>query len=172
MEAESRLPHKVVLLLMWATAARVGDILQLAHEDLSVDHLGSVTMTFSRGKAVKIRGPYTVATTQLPTTNLQLLKRLWDPSRGAAPLFADMTAAHLLPTFRLVEPRLEAKSIRRGALQQMARHGVPMDVLMTYSGHLKEKTLLRYLRWGREAKAQHTSMAQAGTVLFPSHHLR
>ncbi|CUG87407.1 Hypothetical protein, putative, partial [Bodo saltans] len=32
MEAESRLPHKVALLLMWASAARVGDILQLASE--------------------------------------------------------------------------------------------------------------------------------------------
>ena len=44
MEAESRLPHKVALLLTWASAARAGDILQLAHEDLSVDHLGSVTI--------------------------------------------------------------------------------------------------------------------------------
>ena len=165
---EPTLKNKVALLLMWATAGRVGDILQLAHEDIKLEPEGSLTITYSRGKAVLLRGPYTVSTAILEPTFIQLFKQLWDPSRKSEPLF-DLAAPAMLTTFRRVDKRLEAKSVRRGALQHLALNGIPMETLMQFSGHYREKTLLRYLGWGRTAKAQHRSMITAGQLLFQQH---
>jgi hypothetical protein len=54
--AEANVERQVVLLLMWYTSGKVGDILQLHHEDVVRQHDGTLTITFQRGKAVKFRG--------------------------------------------------------------------------------------------------------------------
>jgi hypothetical protein len=163
--AETSVERQVVLLLMWYTSGRVGDILQLHHEDVVRQPDGTLTITFQRGKAVKFRGPYTVATTCLNTFEYlysQVLK-----AHCIGKLFPNTTTEDMLRTFRLSDPRMEAKSVRRGSLQCMASSGVPMETLMKYAGHTKEKTTLRYLNWGRLAQATHTAMATAGVALHP-----
>ncbi len=47
------------------------------------------------------------------------------------------------------EPKLENRSLRRGSLQQLARAGMSKKALLACSGHSTEKSLKRYLNFGR-----------------------
>jgi hypothetical protein len=80
-----------------------------------------------------------------------------------------MTSSQMRRCYQLIDPRMEAKSVRRGSLQAMAACGVDHKTLMLYSGHLQETTLLRYLNWGRLSNINSTTMAVAGEHLIPTH---
>ena len=164
--AERNEQRKAALILMWFTAARVGCILQLHKEDLTIHPDTSLSVTFRRGKGVKLRGPYTVHTTTLGTNNITIVTNALATTRAA--IFT-MSSAAMLPTFRLVDKTMEARSVRRGSLQAMATAGVPIATLMLYSGHTVEKTLLRYLNWGHAAGNQRSKMHDAGRALLPRH---
>ncbi|MDP3378918.1 MAG: site-specific integrase, partial [Brevundimonas sp.] len=160
---ETRPQQRIALILMWFTAARPGCILQLQKEDVRVHDNRSISITFRRGKSVKSRGAYTVHTTAIDKMADEISAHI---ARSERRLFS-IRPADLLPTFRLSDRTLEAKSIRRGSLQTMAAHGVPLATLMNYSGHTNEKTLLRYLNWGAEAGEMRATMAVAGQSLMP-----
>ena len=162
--AEKDAQKQAALVMMWFTAARVGCILQLHREDITMHSDTSMSVTFRRGKGVKLRGPYTVHTTAIGRGNMEIITK-WMPTSGR--IFT-IKPADMLPTFRLVDKTLEAKSIRRGSLQAMVQHGVPVDTLMLYSGHTCEKTLLRYLDWGHAAGNQRSRMHDAGRALQQS----
>jgi hypothetical protein len=123
-----------------------------------------MSVTFRRGKGVKARGPYTVHGPRL-LHHFDELKRFVAQSTGS--LFT-IKPAQMLETFRLHDPTMEARSVRRGSLQAMAHNGVALDTLILFSGHTNEKTLLRYLGWGHSAGARQRLMAAAGSVLVPA----
>ena len=54
----------------------------------------------------------------------------------------------MVATLRLTDRDLESKSIRRGALQHMARHGASAPTLMSFSGHGSVEMLKVYLGFG------------------------
>jgi len=60
---------------------------------------------------------------------------------------------------------LEARSVRRGALQGMATAGVKEEVLIMFSGHATMGMLHRYLQWGAIGGAKKASMAAAAREL-------
>ena len=60
----------------------------------------------------------------------------------------------------------KARSVRRGSLQAMAQAGVPLELLMRFSGHTQEKTLLRYLNWGALTANLQGAMKEAGKALI------
>jgi integrase len=151
------------LLLAWFTAQRIGCVLKLRREDVIVNEDTSLTVTFRRGKTATAHGPYSVHTCQLQH-HLRRLEPLLNASPHA-PLF-QMKSSAMLATFRLVSSLMEAKSIRRGSLQQMAKSGTPVDILMRYSGHTREKTLMRYLNWGSITQDISNRMAEAGQALM------
>ena len=166
--AERDRTKAAVLLLMWYTTQRVGCVLQLAREDVALNSvLGekTLTITFRRGKGAKTRGPYTVHTTKV-TAHLRVLEGILNVHPKAR-LFK-LKTSQMLPTIRLVDPALEARSVRRGALQAMAAAGVPLELLMRYSGHTQEKTLLRYLNWGVVTGELQRQMQEAGQALQPT----
>ena len=169
MNAERRTEQRLALMLMWFSAGRVGDVLQLRKGDIELHPDGAIALTFSHGKAVCHRGPYTVHTVPLDNIYLQLLRSRWTdnttPAEADTCIFT-ITPPDMRSTYKAIHPLLEAKSVRRGSLQTMAREGVPHNVLMKYSGHLSEKTLLRYLNWGRITGATRAAMAEAGTALL------
>lgn len=157
--AEPLQEKRIVLALMWSTAARVGDILALKAEDLLLSP-DSLAVCIRRGKTTKRRGPYTVHTTyagDLPELQAWMAAH---PQR----LFS-VTPAEMLLTFRLVDRRLEARSIRRGSLQSMAAAGVPIDTLLEFSGHTNAKSLLRYLLWGVVGEERRARMLRAAGAL-------
>jgi integrase len=63
------------------------------------------------------------------------------------------------------DPALTTRSIRRGALQAMAKNGVDEATLMHFSGHKDRNTLLRYLDWGRNFSKEEQSAHEAAQHL-------
>lgn len=166
---------KEQLVVAWLTAGRVGCVLQLQREDVTLDAEGRMSVQFRRGKGVTMGAPYTVHTACPPQWQeavKALLKRvqkgfLWPcDSREARVALGKGVAAAL----KRVDPQLEQRSLRRGALQAMAEKGVDESVLMSFSGHRRVDTLHRYLDWGRKAggrarKAQEAARHLAGGPL-------
>lgn len=139
---------RVALMLAWVTTARPGCISQLRKED--VTFIGSnLVVSFRRGKGVLMRGQaYTIATTVQRSWETEIRTYLKERRDW---LFArDLGNKHLLKILKTVG--LEQRSLRRGSLQTMAADpSISNSTLMHFSGHTSEKTLLRYLDWGRKS---------------------
>ena len=159
-------PHRAaVLAIQWTTCQRVGCILQLNKEDVKIQTNGALEVTFRRGKGVKLRGPYTVHTAPLGDL-LPIFQRIYYQAKTpSSRLFPSIRPADMLKPYRAVDPTLEARSVRRGSLQTLAEQGVPLDLLLRFSGHTNEKTLMRYLGWGTSAGNLRSQMARAGQHL-------
>lgn len=157
---EPCLPTAAAIILAWMTAARTGCVLQLDRQDVCVNPDKSLSVRFRRGKGARIRGPYTVHTSPLETPMLRRLER-WLASRRAQ-LFASTTSGDKIRlALRRVDKALEQRSLRRGALQALARSpNITDEVLMLFSGHTQVATLRRYLSWGTAATHTQAVMAQ------------
>lgn len=89
--------------------------------------------------------------------------------RGKTPgrrIFSE-SAPTMLTTYRRINPKMEARSVRRGSLQALADTDVSFETLMWFSGHATLQTLMRYLNCGRKAAGQRRQMATAGKHLLP-----
>ena len=80
---EKCLPTAAAIILAWATAARVGCVLQLSRDDVTTQADGSLSVRFRRGKGARVRGPYTVHTAPLDPQHLHRLQQ-WLRSRRAS----------------------------------------------------------------------------------------
>jgi integrase len=152
---------QVALVLQWYLGARVGDILRLRLENVVVHSNNCLQVRIDNGKVMAKRTPYTVHSF-LPPAHSELLKEYYrrmetltrDPK---APLFPTTGPPHPLvvpwvlqqqrmrAALRMSNPTLNTRAIRRGALQTMAKAGVPTETLMMFSGHTNVETLKRYL---------------------------
>ena len=131
------------------TAADVGDdgtgcILQLKHEDIRIleatDGCVPISVTFKRGKAVRLRGPYTVHTAVEQSLWTSILSPLVSEGVGflfqcASPRARQTMGESLRQTLRSIDPSLEQRSIRRGALQHLSALGLDEAALLQFSGH-------------------------------------
>ena len=155
---------RAIILLSWLTAARVGDALKLRACDITIinHHL---TVTWHEGKTVAKRGPYTVTTT-IPSEFLSLLTETLAPRQGNQAAFPTVTGKAVKIALRTADPNLEQRSLRRGALQLLAASGLPLETVMLFSGHTTAQMLLRYLGYGRMAKANINAMIQAANMTF------
>jgi integrase len=147
---------RAVLLLQWLTAGRRGCVLKLQRRDVQLEEDGGLRVQFRRGKGVRFRGPYTVPT-KCPAEWLPLLRQYLETKRPTDALFPfsgpnAVLADAVRRALQRVNPFLGSRELRRGSLQTMALAGTPPDQLMTFSGHTSQRTLLRYLDWGRLAK--------------------
>jgi hypothetical protein len=157
-----------LLALAWITTGRPGCVSQLRHEDITRTDEG-LAVTFRRGKTAKLRmKPYTVTT--IPGAFNQFLNlEPGQPRRFLFPCDSPEDRKKLLKdlvgALRLVNPTFESRSIRRGALQHMARAGAPATVLMSFSGHGTVAMLKTYLGFGTlledEAKQQRAAAQRA-----------
>jgi hypothetical protein len=123
--------------------------------------------------------------------NLRRLRRQQQWTWSTTLKYAATTgsALRLLPTYKATTHGLQMshdtfwtqglEHLRKCVREEKPRTPMPMtlevftltmaaesETLTQFSGHLREKTLLRYASWGRMAKAQHSSMAEAGALLF------
>ena len=152
----------------WATTGRTSDVLRIRKQRMQLDQQQcSVRVTFIEGKGVKARqSPYTVLTT---TPFVTAIKRHC-ASTSSPFLFPEETHAslrqRLIAILKRFDTRYELRSMRRGSLQHMASMGIPLNVLMTFSGHRSETTLLRYLNWGTFASVMLNEQTKAATLLW------
>jgi integrase len=158
---------KAAILLSWLVAARCGDTLQLRRSDVVLTASGSLQVTWTRGKTVACRGPYTV-TSQVPAQWRQILQETLDGAgTPTAKVFPDVNGRAIKLALRASgNTALEQRSIRRGSLQQLAAMNVKTEVLLRFSGHATERMLFRYLGHGRHARVEQGSMLQAAMTAF------
>lgn len=139
-----------LLVLAWGTASRVACALKLQTSNVQVDSDG-IRVRFVEGKGVFARRrPYTVHT-HLGQWQGQVEQFV--AARGRSkflfpPCMRQRLANQLRQALRQQMPHAELRSIRRGALIQMAEAGTPANVLLHFSGHASEQMLMRYLGWG------------------------
>jgi integrase len=163
----------MALILLWLLCARPGCIIALRRRNLTLEPGGRLRCTFTKGKGVEFRGPYTVATTCPPDwlPHLEAFLRTRQPHEPLFPLAPGERPGTrhrlMLAALRTADPNLNLRATRRGSLQALAQAGVPLDTVMTFSGHKEQKTLLRYLNWGKEANAVHEQAFDAARHLAP-----
>lgn len=165
-------PLKLAMKLSWLLAQRVGDILQLRADD--IDEWGLyVTVTFHRGKVVPIIQPYTLHLHQTNPVAMELLKVARAGHRTQF-LFTGQNSEtqrraagdRVKRLLQAVNPRLELRSIRRGALQCLATV-LPLAEVLHFSKHASTQMLERYLGWGKvSGMIAHTTAIAADRILL------
>jgi integrase len=158
---------KAAILLSWLVAARCGDTLQLTKDDVVMKPNGELMVTWTRGKTVAARGPYTVSS-MVPQQHREFLQQVIDSSGTHMPLFSSQVTGRAIKLALRAAGNisLEQRSLRRGSLQQMAAMGIPTTVLLRFSGHTSERMLFKYLGHGRFARVEQGSMLQAALKVF------
>jgi integrase len=167
---EPHLPIRVLLVLTWAAAARVGDLQKLHVSNLKLPDLenettSGVVITYTTTKTSKSTGVRTITTGPLSPSHMALVRR-WIATRNSwifpqGPQLQQQAKEAL----RRVHPRLECRSLRRGALQTMALNGVSAITLQEFSGHTTERSLRIYLGWGSKLSAVVNQTTAAGAAL-------
>lgn len=108
---------------------------------------------------------YVVETPPLCTQHMTWFAAVHRPA--SATLMFSIRPQDMTSTYRLVDQQLEARSVRRGSLQLLAKQGVPLETIMLFSGHARKETLLRYLDWGLMASDTRDQMFKSGMCLLP-----
>jgi len=161
---------KACILLTWVTGSRCGDVLKLRLADFKMRPDGTLIITFIKGKTVAKRGPYSVSSCLPSTAEAAPIKQhlLHVTGRQDAPLFPNITGKKIKDALRAStgDGKLEQRSLRRGALQELAAQGMPLTTLLLFSGHTTIAMLLRYLGHGTKAVAQNTAMIDAAKLAF------
>jgi hypothetical protein len=172
--AQAETPVKEKLAIAWLTAGRIGDVTQLKRDHIRLTDQG-MAVTFRRGKTAG-SAPFTVHTAcpaEWRPFLQELLERrkagqfLWhaESPQGRTDMGRTVAAA-----LKKVDPALEQRSVRRGALQQMADEKVPDETLLLFSGHKRLETLKRYLEWGRKGGVREQRGREAAQHLIGGQH--
>lgn len=156
------------LAIMWLTCARPGCILQLKGRDV---HLSAqnLQVVFVRGKAHELgKGPLPVSS-RVPAEWTGCIEAalktpadrfIWQfPSLTARILAVKALSADLRETRR----ELQARSVRRGALQALAAAGVSEADILAFSGHSTVEVLRDYIGM-TEATKERTNRMRRGAA--------
>ena len=162
----------VALALTWAVAGRLGDVLKLQRQDVQFEPTfnedGKMRVKFSRGKGARFNAPYDLATT-LPAAWRAMTRQYVEahprPREWLFPGGYSAVGVLASAALRRVDRSFTVRALRRGALQTMAKAGVPLDTLRRFAGHAQESTTLRYLNWGHEAGGLVAAGQAAATLL-------
>jgi hypothetical protein len=168
--AETDKTVQALLMLQWCFAGRQGDVLQAMSDAIKFDEeTGRIEMAFRFGKRTARGGdPYTL-TSQVPAQwRAQLAAYL--RSRPQNERLFDTVAERMLgaratAALRVANSKLNARSIRRGALQAMGARGVPLEQIQQFAGHSRQQTTLRYLGWAARWAAGQNALADAAQAL-------
>lgn len=143
--------------MMWAFAARAGDIGQLKASDVHLtpptndsDPTVRVSLTVRRGKGARFRGPYTLAS-HLLRSDASVLQQLMQHRRTHQLLFSPLGPLKdkVRAALRLHNPTAALPSVRKGATRCLADQATSDEEVMRLTGHTRQATLQRYLGYGR-----------------------
>ncbi|PHR97545.1 MAG: hypothetical protein COA68_12375 [Oceanobacter sp.] len=166
--AEPKAAVRRLLALTWCLCGRTGDVRQLTPEDVEWIQDASLgpnplKVTFRRGKTISRRGPYTLNTV-MPDQWLPLLGDIRNSTEWISDI-KEASVPEVLKAIRRAHPSLENRSLRRGALQSLAKSPeMTDDILLSFSGHTNLCTLRRYLNWGSVDRAKEIAMTKAATA--------
>lgn len=168
---------KAALIMAWCFAGRVADVSHLKGVDVLKMSMetGELQVRFCTTKTTQSAGvqPYTLTSCVPPEWRAAIQAQLADYNRrcqgsdnGLFSLSIKKLAARVTESLRRVNPALGARTLRRGALQILAKEGnCDLEEVRKFAGHKNEATTLRYLSWGAGAKKQQTRSFEAAAVL-------
>ena len=149
----------LVLLLGWYHAARAANAADLKIEEMKIapatdlhpgDRGYQWSVTWMRAKTSAKVGPYTTHS-WISTEIFQMLTTAMEGRQSGHIVPKGEIPAVLKQVRESLPPGYDLRSMRRGSLTALAKAGVPLDTVMTFSGHTTVKSLLRYLRRGMHA---------------------
>lgn len=157
---------RVAILLTWAFAGRLADILKLQTQHIELTKT-QLKARFVIGKSVRLtHRPYTVQTTTGPWTTLLAT---WIRNRGPY-LFPEQCRERIhkqvTKTLRNINPKYTVHSIRKGAICHLTSHGASIDEVMKFTRHATEAMCLRYLAWGWYDHASHNQTSNISQGLW------
>ena len=172
-DLEPDLAIKMALLVIWLTCGRGGDALLLKPgnvELVSKMHKGvmqeGMEVNFWKGKTVKTRGSYMVFTQSPPESLKEAFVNYQQKMKEEDYLFKGVKGAQIKDALRRVNPKLEQRSLRRGAIQTLSQTGLFKDEeLLHYSGHTNVAMLRRYLNFGKLSGEGAKLSAQAAALV-------
>lgn len=163
---------KIALVIMWHTACRVGDVLDMYVEDVKSfnQRTGDITFMIARGKGCKLNKGKHAIHTVLDESHRQLFADHMMNMRGCNKTTClidrpggrawSSRATEINKALKAACPgrKVSSRSIRRGSLQAMSKGTITGEcvseaTMMSYSGHKSLATLRRYLDWGTQAGA-------------------
>lgn len=158
--------------MMWALAARAGDVGCLRQKDVilrpEVREDGTVPLGIEQrfGKGTRFRGTYWPCSTLLKEEAAEL-KRTCSQRTPDQLLFPDQDTVRtqVRKALRAENRQAALPSIRRGAIRHLAGLGVSEAILMRLTGHKRVETLYRYIGLGPRP-TQEAAVAQDGASLL------
>ncbi len=174
---------RAMLIIAWQTTMRLGDVAQLTRDDILLSPMTapatarsgiSMRVIFRNSKTGPVIGKHTVHAF-LPARWTSIVTEYIGKYTGDQALFP-MTTPKLstikaaVNALKSVPDRnyLEARSLRRGALQTLAVMGATHEQLCHFSGHKNIASLLRYLNWGSIVGKRETELLQLNALLAPT----
>lgn len=126
--------------LLWATACRHGDLINVLTKDVCLPRLGEAQIKLRVTKTTTFGGGVRLVVCVIPP---QAQRALEEHLRTETRLLLQ-TYPTFLKAVRRLCPRLTAHSFRRGAIQEMMERGVDDRSIMQLTGHKSRKALYRY----------------------------
>jgi hypothetical protein len=164
---------RAFMVLLWLSAGRKGDVLQLTTKHTKISDDGRLTSLIQAGKGVIARkGAYHIVS-QVPTCwRAEMQQFLAAAAASRRPLLFPQTEEFSAEIPRLLKKAnlaLDgARSVRRGALIRIAQDPtVTEEILMKLSGHRSKDTLHRYLDWNLHNEHMHSKSVAAAANLDP-----
>ena len=158
------------ILLLWALAARKGDVSRLRTEDIkSLDpNTGKFLLTIHHGKGVKARKAKYSLPTVIHKDYVTRLNNFINKERTGPFLFrlSLRNNNEINQVLRTANPSLSCRSVRRGAAQALGKSGHPLKDIMVLTGHKSEDTLKRYLDWDLHNQESHSRCQKAAQSLW------
>lgn len=165
-------PTTAALISMtWCLGQRIGDVVRLHPSDFTMPvHLkDTIAITFRRFKTDKTNPPYVIFASTASMWFTIIMKTVTQARQKKTFVFiekdteAERSSCLHRVTLLLAaaDPELEARSIRRGGLQDMAMRAVDEETILLFSRHATLAMLRRYLSWGLTSTATATKMLMA-----------
>ena len=155
-----------IVLAAWWLGQRIGDMLKLAPEDVKQVSPKLGMLTIRRGKVTSKIGPFTIGFDPNGAEG-RMNKLLTLAKRRSTQKFLVLSSLDdfehqsekVATLLKRIDPALGRRSIRKGGLIRMANNGMEIKDLLSFSKHVSEHMLMRYLGGGQEATAQLTRQA-------------
>jgi integrase len=184
-KARAELQHlpkaRLLLSMLWAFAARAGDITGLVPEDIIIGKetpagLTKIALTVRRGKGATFRGPYPLAS-MIRRVDAQELRQWMAQTPANTRVFSETTSLKnaVRAALKKCNSAASLPSIRKGAARHLAQTGMAEEDLMQLLGHTQRDTTRKYLGHGqqltsnqRRAQRQTGSLQSGGPPLSPA----
>lgn len=172
LDKEPILSVRMAVLTTWLACGRGGDVLLLKPADVEMTEketpkgkVEGMAISFWKGKTVKTRGSYTVFTQRPPEQHLETFLSYQKGMKEEGYLFKGVKGSQIKDALRRANPKLEQRSLRRGAIQTLAQTGLTDEELLHYSGHTNVSMLRRYLNFGKLSGEGAKLSAQAAALV-------